>query len=311
MYKEFNALSEQVGITAFDVGARGERCNDLLPIASGVDWICLEPDEDASVLSPKPWRSVSKVSCAAAAVNGSFELNLYRQRGCSSRFAANQMLAERFSRESYYELDGVASIKAQTLDQIAQAKSTRVDFLKIDIQGMEVECFQGAVKNLGDAVVGIRTEISFFPIYTGQPLLAEVDLTLRPFGLFPAQWLELHGWRRTSKAKLPRLSSGALPFSKGQLIHGDLLYLVQPEDLPVTTDAEVHRVVRLALISLCYDMFDHAAACFERQSVREYVEAVLPDPLGALQMLSRKRASKTTLRRLISRWLNIDTAEWV
>lgn len=311
MYQDFSALAQDVGVTAFDVGARGSRIEDLLPIAAGVDWVCLEPDIDAPVSAPKPWRSVRQVAGAVAAAKGAFDLNLYRQRGCSSRFTADRSLAGRFSRDDYYEPEGVALIEAETLDAIAASQSLRVDYLKIDIQGMEVECFQGAQDSLRDQMVAIRTEISFFPIYSGQPLLAEVDQALRPFGFFPAQWLELHAWRRSSKAKLPRLSADAMPFSRGQLIHGDLLYLLQPEDLPVTSDEQIRRVLRLALIALCYDMFDHAAACFKHGPVREYAADILPDPLGALQGASRKRAAKTRLRRMLSRWLDVAPVPFI
>ena len=38
----FRQLSETVGLCAFDVGARGGTKLDLEPIASGVDWVCLE-----------------------------------------------------------------------------------------------------------------------------------------------------------------------------------------------------------------------------------------------------------------------------
>ena len=297
----FGQLIQSVGLCAFDVGARGNTKMDLRPIASGVDWVCLEPDQHAPLGDAGYWRSVTHSADAVAASSGSFALNLYRQRGCSSRFEADGQLAARFARGDYYQLDEVVDIAARPLDDIAETLSRRVDFLKIDVQGMEVECFQGAHNALERDLVGIRTEVSFFPIYRSQPLFAEVDQALRPYGLHPMRWLEMHSWRRRDRSKWPRLGDSQLPFSRGQLVHADVLYLLQPEDLPKSTEDELKRIVRLGLVSLCYDLLDHAEACFSVDEVLEYVRPLLPDPLEAVAAVSHARVAQTRWSRLLER----------
>ena len=56
-----------------------------------------------------------------------------------------------------------------------------VDYLKIDVQGAEVDVFNGAKNLLADIMV-IHTEVEFVPLYIDQPLFAEVDQLLRKNG---------------------------------------------------------------------------------------------------------------------------------
>ncbi len=55
------------------------------------------------------------------------------------------------------------------------------DFIKIDIQGGELMVFSHATERLKDVSV-IHTEVSFVPMYLGQPLFSEVEIFLREQG---------------------------------------------------------------------------------------------------------------------------------
>ena len=72
-------------------------------------------------------------------------------------------------------------IKIETirLDDVKEIKD--LDYLKIDIQGGELEVFKNGVKKLKDCLV-IQTEVEFLPMYEGQPLFSEVELFLRNKG---------------------------------------------------------------------------------------------------------------------------------
>ena len=71
------------------------------------------------------------------------------------------------------------SIPTVRLDDIDEI--TLVDYLKIDIQGAELEVFRNGVNRLKDCLV-IHTEVEFLPMYEGQPLFSEVELYLRKLG---------------------------------------------------------------------------------------------------------------------------------
>ena len=61
-------------------------------------------------------------------------------------------------------------------------------FVKIDIQGMELEVFKGAQSFLKNNCLGIRVEVYFHAIYENQPLFHEIDAYLRKLGFFPFQF---------------------------------------------------------------------------------------------------------------------------
>ena len=308
VFNKFEKLAQSVCLLAIDVGARGSVKDDLSAIRRGVDWLCLEPDKSAQINKKnKGWRSINYIPLGAAAQTQSFKLNLYKQRGCSSKFEADTTIAARFSREEYFLLENQVDVKARPLDDLVR-EYTEIPpaFIKIDVQGMEVECFAGAYNLLKNQIVAVRTEVSFLPVYRNQPLFAEVDLALRPFGFQPMQWIECHEWRRMTRAKLPKLWDGPVPYSKGQLAHGDILYMLQPEDLQSELEEEIQRIIRLGLISVCYHLFDNARSAFGRPEVREYCRSKTgDDPIDLLIQLSNQYALNFKgWRKLVRKLLN-------
>ena len=292
-------LAESVGLVALDVGARGGISKDLLLLSSAIDFYGFEPDPEEcdrlnGLPAAGPWKSTTFLPTALAESDGTIELNLYGRRGCSSKLKAIEKSGAIFSRGDYYIHEGTVTVPAQSLDSmVAERRVCSPAFMKIDVQGMEVECFSGAATTLSNHLVGIRCEVSFFQLYENQPLFAEVDQALRAYDFVPMTWLEFHEWRRRTRTKYPRLDGGVLPYSRGQMMHGDVLYLLHPESLSDDTDAEVRRLVRLALIAICYEQFDHAWVVITRPRVLEFCQTVANvDPMAAVKNLSRIRARK-------------------
>jgi hypothetical protein len=73
-------------------------------------------------------------------------------------------------------------VTTRKLDDIAQI--AHLDFLKMDVQGAEREVLAHGRAKLADAVV-IQTEVSFVPLYRGQPVFGEIDLALPELGFLP------------------------------------------------------------------------------------------------------------------------------
>ncbi|MGQ3684446.1 MAG: FkbM family methyltransferase [Candidatus Loosdrechtia sp.] len=292
-------IATEVGLTALDVGSRGGVSNDLRPLSRAVDYYGFEPEPTECErlkreINHSPWKSVTYLATALADKDRELKLNLYRQRGCSSVFNAQRDVGKRFSRGGDYIHDGEVSISAKCLDNVVKEhKIPSPAHMKIDVQGMEVDVFNGAHEALTNSLVGIRTEVEFFPLYEGQPLFAEVDQTLRPYGFVPMRWLELHEWRRNTRVKYPFCSSGELPCSRGQIIHGDVLYLLQPEVIEGNTEVDARRLIRLGLIAICYEHLDHAQAAFSHPIVARYLgDKVNADLWAVLKQISRRLKRK-------------------
>jgi FkbM family methyltransferase len=71
------------------------------------------------------------------------------------------------------------SVTTVRLDDVSGIEN--IDYLKIDIQGGELEVFRNATDRLRDCLV-IHTEVEFLPMYKDQPLFSEVELFLRGLG---------------------------------------------------------------------------------------------------------------------------------
>jgi FkbM family methyltransferase len=310
MDKTLIALSKRIGLTALDVGARGGVNTDLKGIASEVSYVGFEPDQkECNRLNKLPnlggWGASRFLPVALAAEPGIFSLNLYSQPGCTSKYQARKELGALFARGHYYDINSVVQVPCQRLDDLVSMEAIEEPaYMKIDVQGMEDEVFQGAEMTLRNHLCAIRAEVSFFPIYKDQPLFAEIDQRLRSNGFVPMRWLESHEWRRSTSRKPRKLSNNDIPYSRGQLIHADVLYLLHPETLPSNTPEAIRRLLRLGVLAACYEHYDHALAAFTIQAVRQYAHSELKlDLEAAVKRMSQAQASFA--RRLAYRAMRV------
>ncbi len=113
---------------------------------------------------------------------------------CSSLYPPNQEYCDLFhSLGELVRTTKKIKIDTVSLDHFAHSAGiSNVDFIKIDIQGAELEFFQGGQKTLQN-VVAIVTEVEFEPIYVGQPLYEDVTVYLRAEGFSFHKFLGVAG----------------------------------------------------------------------------------------------------------------------
>ena len=277
----FSQLAKDVGFSVLDIGARTEKTisnpgilGDFKLIAKGCDYFGYEPDkEEFNKLKKNSnvfWKSQTYLQDALGENQGNFDLNLYAQPGFSSKLKAKEEEFSLFSRNAYLG-EGYSQIPVDVLsldDSIANNCITNPAFMKIDIQGMELEVFKGAQSFLNNNCLGIRVEVYFHEIYENQPLFHEIDAYLRKFNFFPFQFAELHSWRRDSMKKFPfNDNTSKIIFSRGQLMHADVIYLKDPSSLE--KDDLKNQQIRLALIAMCYKHFDLAHELFNVLAIND------------------------------------------
>lgn len=73
----------------------------------------------------------------------------------------------------------IHEVETRRLDDVVEIDN--VDFIKIDIQGGELNVFKGAKKALS-ACLAIQVEVEFVEMYENQPMFADVDTFLRRNG---------------------------------------------------------------------------------------------------------------------------------
>jgi len=108
------------------------------------------------------------------------ELKICRAEGMTSLLEPNADLLRYF--HGFPEWGAVkrrVPVSTVRLDDVKEIKN--IDYLKIDIQGAELEVFRNGVNRLRNCLV-IHTEVEFLPMYVGQPLFSEVETFLRGLG---------------------------------------------------------------------------------------------------------------------------------
>jgi FkbM family methyltransferase len=122
------------------------------------------------------------VAAALGAEPGPARLYLTAEPACSSLYPPDpELLAER-PEVAGTSLRGSAVVDVTTLDSWASAAGVgEVDFIKLDVQGSELDVLRGAPRLLA-TVRALDIEVEFNPLYQGQPLFGDVDRFLRERG---------------------------------------------------------------------------------------------------------------------------------
>lgn len=297
-------LTGHLSFTGVDVGCRGGLCPDLRPIAPLVDAVGFEADPaEAQHLTSRAdaagWLSVRVVPEALGRPDEACTLRITAAPGRSSLLEPNHDVAQAFSRSEDYRVERRVAVRTQALDTVAATLGLeRIRYLKVDVQGWEDAVFAGARRILDDQLLAVRTEVSFRPTYQDQVLFRDVDRILAGHGLVLVDLPELHAWRRSSRAKLPRLATGSRRYSRGELVHGDALYLRDPDavgELPGPTP-RLH--LEAGLLGLAHGQLDYAARVWDHPGLRDELEALLGmPPRRVLHEISRNLA-RAQRRRL-------------
>lgn len=143
-------------------------------------------------------------------------------------------------------------VETQRLDDIAEIDE--IDFLKIDIQGGEVDVFENARETLSSCVA-IMTEAAFIPLYENQPLLDKQMSILREQGF------HLHKFMFSKAMPMPSSLNIKLrrQSNRNQLIDGDAVFIRDLLDLESVSD---ERLKHLALLADgCFRSFDLVVRC--------------------------------------------------
>jgi FkbM family methyltransferase len=107
----------------------------------------------------------------------------------SSLYRPNTAMLEKFSR---LDLPVVAERDIQThrLDDLSEIQD--IDYLKLDVQGAELDIILGGPRLLQSTLL-VHTEVEFIPMYIDQPLFGDVDVALRRLGLWLHKLDGIHG----------------------------------------------------------------------------------------------------------------------
>ncbi|MEN9224016.1 MAG: FkbM family methyltransferase [Thermostichus sp. HHBFW_bins_43] len=187
-------------------------------------------------------------------------LNVASSPPCSSIYQPNDDYCERIclyatNSGKEYSFDKMSKatqviskvqFQSTTLDE-ELPEATILDFLKIDVQGADLDVLIGGEKKVLPNLLALQIEIELNPLYIDQPLFGDIDSYLRKQGLSILDF-------RTAR----RLRSIAPVFDSrnqgwaGQLLWGDAIYfrdlVAYPEEHPLKTPKNL---LKLACVLSC------------------------------------------------------------
>ena len=173
------------GITVADIGARWGAADAwfrLKPLARLIGFEA-DPIECARLNSHADSALEKHFPLALGRTDGPGTLYVTVNPGCSSLYPPSQLSIDCHpGLRDFTTLKERVAIELTRLDTWSRRESEpRLDFLKLDAQGAELDILTGA-GDLLDNCVGVEAEVAFFAMYDGQPLFADVDQFLRSRG---------------------------------------------------------------------------------------------------------------------------------
>lgn len=176
--------------------------------------------------------------------DGVRDLYLTQHPKCSSLIRPNEALISRYPTLSVAMLDRVVQVPTISLaNAISKAGWESVDFIKMDVQGAELEILKGCPSVLKDVLL-VCTEVGFGEVYTHQPLFWDVHAFMVSAGF------ELHHIVHTGGGQYTSDIAG-----HPQVLWGDVVYFRPPGPL------SPERKAKLAILAALYDAHHLAITC--------------------------------------------------
>jgi len=165
----------------------------------------------------------------------------------SSLYEPNTALLAKFQNlENLTQVVRKGTLPTRRLDDLPEAAGA--DFLKLDVQGAEVDVMNGAEKVLADVAV-VHTEVEFVPMYKGQPLFAEVDQRMRKSGFIFHKFAGIAG--RTFQ---PLVVNNDVNQMLSQMLWADAVYV---KDFMALDQLPAEKLLKMAVIlHTIYGSFD-------------------------------------------------------
>lgn len=129
-------------------------------------------------------------------------------------------------------------VQTVTMDSIHHLP--KIDFLKMDIQGAELEAMRHGTEKLKDCLA-VQLEVSFTALYEQQPGFGQVDSWMRSQGYLPHCFLEVKRWSIT-----PTVFNNNFRVPGNQLLEADIVYIKDPLNLQSLSDLQLKKLATIS-----------------------------------------------------------------
>ena len=207
----------------FDIGGAGGLQARWKLFEKNIRAIFVEPDQ-RSFLELKN-RGLEVVDKALWSETTQKEFYLTKKLQTSSMYVPSRAYLDLFPNSKRYDIVKTTKVEVTELDNLVDIHN-QPHFLKLDIQGSELEVLKGSVKTLKN-VLGLEAEVNFKEIYEKIPLANDVEKFLYSQGFVLNDFLTYFRWERSPHRIIDK--DEIIRF--GEMIHGDALFLRTPEKI--------------------------------------------------------------------------------
>jgi len=247
--KVIKDLLGQESILFLDLGAAGGIEPRWEKISSTLRYVGFEPDSRARENLPNTkFASYELLPGLVSENKATQKLYLTKDEGKSSNYHPNEAFLKRFPNPGRFTIIKELESEANSIDEMI---TKPIDFIKLDIQGSELNALKGAANSLR-SVLGIEVEVEFSELYNKQPLFGSVSEFLKKHDFEFIDFVNLRRWERNSFNGL------------GQLVFGDGLFLKSPEWVieQKFTGPEIRKYLCILYL---YNRFDLIEKIFDEQ----------------------------------------------
>ncbi len=295
-----SAVLRQSRLIVADAGSCGGPDVRWLPLKGLVHFLAFEPDARSSQTSPD-------ANCTYFAVGlgrrkETRPLHLTQFPPASSLYPLNQERLKDFANREWHQVTGSSLIPLDTMDAcLADRPDLAPDFLKVDVEGADLDVLNGASGLLAAGILGVQAEVTFLERHLGAPFFGETDQFLRSRG-YELFALLRERWLRTNR------TYGAN--SNPQIVWADAVYFLNRESMlrrlqESSPDGRRILLVKFVTLLLCYGAHDYAVEITDaarsagladaadaedlkravEQSVRGFADVLIRSALGAVLSL--------------------------
>jgi FkbM family methyltransferase len=219
-------------VIILDVGARGGFNREWAVFEDQCRIFCFEPEEEEFArLSAEAPPHVKYIPCALGGRSGPAVLYETKLTASTGLYRTDMGYFNRMLNRDNGVVVAEHHVDVQTLDDIMPKFGVpSPDFIKLDVEGAEVDVLKGGLQYLSMPLLGVLSEIRFQPELSGSPTFSALDMLLQGQGLRLFDLQVNHQSRRflpypgVSDFRLPNGERFFAYTTHGQIQDGDVLY---------------------------------------------------------------------------------------
>ena len=276
-----------------DVGAMTEGVDRYAPLVEqGIANINgFEPDPKQFARLRAANRPRARYFQAFVGSGGPATFHIARYPGCSSLYEADPGVIDLFSSigasvGGNFTVTSTESINTTRLDDVQGLPP--IDFLKLDVQGAELDVLKGATRTLESTLV-IESEVEFVPLYKNQPLFGDIQVFLRERGFVFHKFLDIAG-----RSFRPFNGPGGNPFTAmSQALWADAIFVRDFSKLDRFSDEQLIKCAAILMQAYhSHDLVHYLLREYDRRRktsiAQRYAQTILAQPTLRTEYMTHK-----------------------